>query len=488
MGNFSYKLINISDLALFLQNPRLSDSENQIESVRKMMHDQGESLIKLGSSIVADGLSPIELIGVAYDELTKKYVVLEGNRRVCALKLLNNPMLAEDKSFRIAFESLKSTFDSNPITEVNCVVFKSVSDSFKWVIKRHTGRQEGAGMVPWDPIQQDRASVNLMGKAPSIILQLIDSFERNPFFDASLKYRISEIPITNIERLINDSNVRENCGYEIENGILKEYKSKEYCGKVMSRVFSDFLPPNGLKVSDIYKSSDRRDYINDVLIQLGYIPQPEDEASVDESSMDESSQGIGAQASTSLSTSTAYEVSHETSAPKPHESSSESTDAVQRLRGVDFSNRKTLQFRGQMKPLFANSKTSQIYDEIRKLSCERYPVLVCLGIRALINGVVEECISSKIIKKEKSLSKNLIAIKLYLKTNSRSDLIDLRKLDFLAISGGDSDILDIAILHAVEHQDNITPIMNDLFSIWDRFIPVLDAMGRLIMEKRKKGI
>lgn len=477
MGSFSYKQINISDLALFLHNPRLSDSENQIESVRKMIHDQGESLIKLGSSIVADGLSPIELIGVAYDESTKKYVVLEGNRRVCALKLLNNPMLAEDKAFKVAFESLKSVFDNNPITEVNCVVFETVSDSFKWIIKRHTGRQEGAGMVPWDPIQQDRASVNLMGKNPSVILQLIDSFESNPFFEASLKYRISEIPITNIERLINDFEVRTKCGYAIENGILKEIKPKEYCGKIMSRVFNDFLPPGGLKVSDIYRSSDRSAYINRVLEQLGYISPP-----VVDLSETESSQGSVVQNSSSSPSD--YE-SAETDIPQLPDDPSPSPDVGQRPRGVVFSNRKTLFIRGQLKPLFANSKTSQIYEELRKLNCDKYPILVCLGIRALINAVTEECSLAIKDRKSNTLSKRLIAIKLYLKTNSRSDLIDLRKLDFLAVSDGDRDIPDIAILHSVEHQDNITPTRNDLFSIWDRFVPVLNAMGYLIMEKRK---
>ena len=481
MGGYSYKSISISDLALFLQNPRLSDSENQIESVRKMIRDQGDGLIKLGSSIVADGLSPIELVGVAFDEATKKYVVLEGNRRVCALKLLNNPSLAEDKSFRGAFEVLKNTFDNNPISEVNCVVFETVADSFKWVIRRHTGRQEGAGMVPWDPIQQDRANVNLMGKAPSTILQLIDSFESNPYFDASLKYRISEIPITNIERLIGDPEVRTKCGYEIENGILKESKAKEYCGKVMSKVFNDFLPPNGLTVSSIYTSGNRREYIDGVLTQLGFRSQPDVDTQTEESDSEAGS------ANPSASHSGAdMSQPQSSSAPDVAAQSNTPTQSTQRPRGVDSSNRKTLLTRGQPKPLFITPKTSRIYEEIKKLDCEKYPILISLGIRALISEVTEECITAIRGRKNNSLSKKLVATKLYLKTNSRSDLIELRKLDFLAISDGDTDIPDIALLHSVEHQGNITPTRNDLFSIWDKFVPVLDAMGHLIAESQRE--
>lgn len=479
MAEFEYKNINVSDLALYLQNPRLSDSENQVESVRKMIQDQGEGLLKLASSIVNDGLSPIEIVGVAFDEQTRKYVVLEGNRRVCALKLLNNPSLADDKSFRDAFEDFKTEFDKSPISEVRCAVFPTVEDSFKWVIRRHTGQQEGAGMVPWNPIQQDRSNVNLLKRPPTIRLQLVESLGRNPFFDAGLKYRLSEIPITNIERLFNNADIRLKCGYEIKNGMLMESNSKEYCGKVMSKVFNDFLPPKGLTVATIYKAEDRMKYIDKILTELGFIAQPEDSRDSDNLNPVSGIQGIAADASASDSVDD-YDI-------VGAEAVNGSVQPSPRPRGLDSSTRKTLWTRGQTKPLLDNPKASKIYDEIKKLDCNKHPIIVSLGMRALIAETTERCYQTVLKKKDKdSLSRKLVKIKNHLKTNNREDLIELRKLDFLAISEGATDIPDVALLHSYEHQDNSIPTRNDLFSIWDRFCPVIDAMGHLIREGGKR--
>ena len=62
-----------------------------------MIEDQGDKLYSLVDDIVNNGLSPVDLIIVTPNEDSNKYVVLEGNRRITSLKLLNNLTLIDDK-------------------------------------------------------------------------------------------------------------------------------------------------------------------------------------------------------------------------------------------------------------------------------------------------------------------------------------------------------------------------------------------------------
>jgi len=59
-----------------------------------MIEDQGDKLSKLADDITNEGLNPGDPIFITkHEKQTKQYNVLEGNRRVTALKLLENPDL-----------------------------------------------------------------------------------------------------------------------------------------------------------------------------------------------------------------------------------------------------------------------------------------------------------------------------------------------------------------------------------------------------------
>ena len=87
---FKIELIDISDLAFDPQNPRLPrnfDSEDETEVLRWMLDDA--SLIELMGSIGEQGYFPGEpLLGYKKGAVT---VVVEGNRRLAAAKLLLHP-------------------------------------------------------------------------------------------------------------------------------------------------------------------------------------------------------------------------------------------------------------------------------------------------------------------------------------------------------------------------------------------------------------
>ena len=75
-------------------NPRITSVENQRDALQKIIKDQGSKLAVLAKDMLAHGLSPIKLTLVAKSKVKeKKFVVLEGNRRIAVLKILNNPQV-----------------------------------------------------------------------------------------------------------------------------------------------------------------------------------------------------------------------------------------------------------------------------------------------------------------------------------------------------------------------------------------------------------
>ncbi|MBK8548081.1 MAG: ParB N-terminal domain-containing protein [Saprospiraceae bacterium] len=100
--------MDIADLHINIENPRFEMVGNQREAIKTMIEDQGEKLAKLAEDITNEGLNPGDPIFVTkHEKQPNQYNVLEGNRRVTALKLLENPDLIPEtnKSLLNKFKS-----------------------------------------------------------------------------------------------------------------------------------------------------------------------------------------------------------------------------------------------------------------------------------------------------------------------------------------------------------------------------------------------
>ena len=113
------RTIKLTSLFVNTENYRFEPLSSQKEAIDKMIEDQGDKLYSLVDDIVTNGLSPVDLIIVTPNEDSNKYVVLEGNRRITSLKLLNNPTLIDDKysPLRKKFQKLQLGYLQPIITQ-----------------------------------------------------------------------------------------------------------------------------------------------------------------------------------------------------------------------------------------------------------------------------------------------------------------------------------------------------------------------------------
>lgn len=147
MDNIQTSYIEIDKLMLDSQNPRLPKSKrngSQTDIINFLLLES--STIELMEAIGQNGYFPGELLLVVHKEGTNSYIVVEGNRRLCSVKLLNNPELAIYKK-----ESVRAIAANveNPPSKLPCLVFNDRSD-----ITKYLGFVHVTGKLSWGLMQK----------------------------------------------------------------------------------------------------------------------------------------------------------------------------------------------------------------------------------------------------------------------------------------------------------------------------------------------
>lgn len=273
------KTIKLTSLFVNTENYRFEPLSSQKEAIDKMVEDQEDKLYSLVDDIVTNGLSPVDLIIVTPSEDKNKYIVLEGNRRITSLKLLNNPTLIDDKyaSLRKKFQKLQKD-KANIVSElknINCAVFDNSTEADIWIKRKHSGELNGVGTVTWNAQQKQRFEEKTEGRS-SIPLQIITLLKYQDNVPEDIKKSLSKLNITNLQRLMSDRYVREKLGLDINNGKLVSKLHVSEVIKGLLKVVTDILNPK-FKVADIYNIEKRKQYIDN--FEKDYRPDLSNETS-----------------------------------------------------------------------------------------------------------------------------------------------------------------------------------------------------------------
>lgn len=259
---YETSFLDIALLIINTENPRFDMVGNQREAIALMVAHQKDKLVRLAQDIVENGVNPSDLIIVTpHTKHEGKFNVLEGNRRVTAIKLLNNPDLIPEKNKSILnkFKELSKQYKYNPINELNCVIFRDEKDALRWIKLKHTGENEGVGIVGWDAQQKARFEERFEGKS-KYSLQVIDFLRKSELVDDEIKNQLDNIPISSLQRLLHDPDIRDVIGIETEDGRIISHLPANEIIKPLKKIVKDLVDKD-FTVKDIYYKDDRLDYI-----------------------------------------------------------------------------------------------------------------------------------------------------------------------------------------------------------------------------------
>jgi hypothetical protein len=166
--NQKFENIPVSDLKLDLYNPRMPKSKQgkDEKSVIEYMLLEAATL-ELMEAIGENDFFAGELLLVVPDD-NGKYVVVEGNRRLTAVKLLNNPCLTSVK--KVATKEVADNAKYKP-AEIPCLIFEDKNEILKYLGFRHI-----TGIKSWRLLEKARYLYELRN---------VDDFKNSSFLNAS---------------------------------------------------------------------------------------------------------------------------------------------------------------------------------------------------------------------------------------------------------------------------------------------------------------
>lgn len=436
--------LSIDQLLLDSENPRIGSAASQRDALQKLVDDQEEKLYALAESIVSDGMSPIDRLLVMREKKNgDRFISLEGNRRVAALKILSNPAVLSSlnikSSLQKRFEELATRFNRGDVEPIACFEVSNRDEGNQWIYLRHTGENEGRGVVSWSGIAASR----FRGGDPALqALEFVKAYGNLGERQKELLER--NFPITTLDRLLSTREVRDLIGAEVKDRKLRSGLPPDELMKALKRMVLDLAEKN-VNVSNLKNRDEQVRYVGSFraehkpdLSKIGNIRAIEDINS------SEFKPTAGRQAKAKRGT-------------------------------VDPSERRTLVPRNA-KLSVQDNKIAGIYREIKALKVEEFPNAAAVLLRVFLELSVDYYMDANGIPLRFKDTRNNQMHEKTLKQKVQEVVNDLvqkkgcNKKDFAGVTRAlsiEHSPLYIDLLHAYLHNRFVIPKPRELKSAWD---------------------
>lgn len=234
------KKIPLNKIFLDLDNPRHKQFVNQKQAIEYLC--QEELVYELAKDIARYGINPLEILGllVVKKGQAENYTVLEGNRRMCAIMLLNDPALAPAK-YRKDFTKLSENI--SPIKYINAMLFRERKEAHIWLERIHGGLQGGAGRKAWNPDQKTRHTGNTTNTLAQAVL---DYAEKESLISAENR----KGKLTTVQRYLSNPLFRDALGIDNRNiDDISRTRPKGDFNALLKRFLDDLNDPDNKDVS-----------------------------------------------------------------------------------------------------------------------------------------------------------------------------------------------------------------------------------------------
>ena len=427
-----------ADLLIDEGNPRISQPNTGQQKVLKALAQHlGPKLHVLAADIIGNGLDPSNVpIVIPFPGSQGRYVVLEGNRRLAAIRALENPETIVDAvspSILRKIRRLSKDYQSNPVEPITCVVVKDREEARHWIELRHTGENAGAGVVPWGSDESARFRARTGPAEPHS--QALDFLQQRGDLTPELR---SKVPATSFKRLIDTPVVRDKLGVEVKEGVLFLLAAESKIARALMHVVND-LANRTTKVGQIYTLADRKQYAQ--RLPVGVVVK----------ATKKSGDGVPATAD-----------SH-----PPPTKAKKTAKTRKRPRLIPRDCALNIQ----------SGRIKNIEDELRKLSLEDHTNAVAVLFRVFIELSIDSYITANTlaISEDTGMQKKMAAVATDLV--KRKKLTDKQRKPVSRACQKDSFLApSVTLMHQYVHNPHVFPAPGDLRAHWDSLQPFFGAI------------
>lgn len=435
--------IELPRLRLDLHNPRVPGRpDSQKEAFEEVAAEQKGKLLGLARHIRRYGLSPAQRFIVIPDD-DNFFIVLDANRRVAALKALEQPDLMQgflNDAQMVQLRGLAADYDAPD--DVPCVVYARREDADVWVELLHEGQGDGYGLVEWTAQQKARHRARGGSRAPHMQVLEFVLREGNVSPKTIERNQRGTYPVSTLERALTTPHVRTTLGIDIVEGkVVTDFPKPEVL-KGLTKIV-DEIGTGAAKVAQFMSKEDRASYVD--RFKDAELPD--------------------------ATTRT------ETSAPLD-EAPEKATGKKAAAKDRRHSNARTKMIPAEFNVSIPVDRINDIYLELkRKLKLNDVPNAAAVLLRVFVELSVDDYIGRNTVPvrfRDKNLRNKVTAVADYMETNkvlSRDDLLPVRE----AVKSEDNITL-ATNLNAFVHNPRMTISGNDLKAIWDRLGHFVNAL------------
>ncbi|MER7894615.1 hypothetical protein ABTX62_00240 [Streptomyces sp. NPDC096046] len=444
--------MHVASLTLDETNPRHAHRTSSLEeSIAALLEKGPEKLLKLARDISQHGVNPTELTIVLVDG--DHNVVLEGNRRVAALKLLHDPKLAPTEKLRKQFAAIARSGEVP--RRLTCVVAESRMQAEHWIKLKHTGENGGVGVVKWSPGEASRFS----GRSTPTEKARLFIDATNAWFPDDLDLRtnaqtVRDGRITNLGRMIADPSVRNRLGISFDGDVVLSSFATSKLRPILGRLFRDLAGP--VSVDQIKTKRQREDYLQKVEDEL---PKLADRLEEPER----------------YSKSASNEGADDTGSPTDN---SDTDSKPTRRKRADFEKRL---FQG-VKLRHASLRTTEVLEEAQRIKIDEMPNVAAIMVRAVVDIVVTEVAEQLGWRRNQDKLKGRIGAVLHQVDPNKGEPLLANAWRF---SQEEDGALVLKTLHSFVHSWQNNPLTSEVRKLSMAYGPLLSKADELLEKKKR---
>ncbi|QKW29147.1 hypothetical protein HUT11_25835 [Streptomyces seoulensis] len=443
---------SVGSLTLDESNPRHANKTASLqESIDALLRDTPDKLIKLARDIAKNGLNPTELPIVVIEG--GKPIVLEGNRRLAAVKLLRNPNLASDEKHRRQLVAIARGVELP--RRVTCIVVENRLQASHWIKLRHTGENGGVGVLRWNPVEVGRFTgrSNSTDRAGLLIDAIAKWFPDDQELLANAR-RVRGGRITNLARMIADPVVRNALGIEFKDDNFLSHYPLIKIHSAYVKLFSDLA--GDVSVDQIKTKSLREEYLKAIHAVLPSLP---DKLKVPERYSKDPSELVA----------------------NDEPAGSGGGDVSQKEQRGTWQGYERKLFQG-VSLRNVSIRTSEVLEEAQRLKIDEFPNLAAIMARVVVDIALTDAAEQLGWKRnQESLKDRIVAV---------LNQVDPQKNDpalrnAWQLSQWEDGALVLKTLHAFVHSWESGPLATEVRRLSAVYGPLLCKIDELLEEKRR---
>ncbi|WP_162948328.1 hypothetical protein [Streptomyces europaeiscabiei] len=445
--------MHVASLTLDETNPRYATKTGGLEeSIAALLAKDDHKLLRLARDICQHGVNPSDLTIVLVDG--GQNVVLEGNRRVAALKLLHNPALAPTEKLSKQFAAIGKSGEFP--RRLTCVMAESRIQAEHWIRLKHTGENGGVGVLRWSSGEISRFSGrSTPTEKARLFIEAVNDWFPDDLSLLSDAQSVRDARITNLGRMIADPAVRNRLGISFDGDVVLRSYPADKLRPILVRLFHDLAGP--VSVDQIKNKRQREDYLERVEGELPKLADRlEEPQKYSKFAGAESAGGNGE----------APEAPSDTP-PKPG-----------RRKRADFEKRL---FQG-VTLRHVSLRTSDVVEEAKRIKIDEMPNVAAVMVRAVVDIVVTEVANKLGWKRNQDTLKGRIGAVLNQVDPKKDDPLLANAWRF---SQEDDGALILKSLHSFVHTWQSDPLSSEVRKLSAAYATLLIKADELLEKKKR---